>query len=157
MADQADSPAGSSVADDQDNRWVPAVAARTGVQSAGADMRLFRSEVLEARQTQWLGTAILPPRASFRVFTLVGVAAAAAIVALICFGEFTRTARVNGWLLPQEGVVRVQAPRPGIVGNLDVKEGGSTIEYRDEDPYIRQMFKEQLAKEGVTITMPTGN
>ncbi|HWP13823.1 MAG TPA: HlyD family efflux transporter periplasmic adaptor subunit [Ramlibacter sp.] len=111
------------MADDQDNRWVPAVAARTGVQSAGADMRLFRSEVLEARQTQWLGTAILPPRASFRVFTLVGVAAAAAIVALICFGEFTRTARVNGWLLPQEGVVRVQAPRPGIVGNLDVKEG----------------------------------
>ena len=35
----------------------------------------------------------------------------------------TRTARVNGWLLPQEGVVRLQAPRPGIVGSLAVKEG----------------------------------
>ena len=123
MADQAHPPAGSSVADGQDGRWVPAVAARTRVQNASADLRLFRSEVLEARQTQWLGTAILAPRASFRLFTLVGVVAAAALVALICFGEFTRTARVNGWLLPQEGVVRVQAPRPGIVGNLEVKEG----------------------------------
>ena len=123
MADQAPPPAEPSVADGQDGRWVPAVAARTGVQPAGTDLRLFRSEVFDARQTQWLGTAILAPRASFRLFTLVGLVAAAAIVALVCFGEFTRTARVNGWLLPQEGVVRVQAPRPGIVGNLDVKEG----------------------------------
>jgi len=38
--------------------------------------------------------------------------------------------------------------------NLDIKEGGSTIEYRDEDPYIRQMFQEQLAKEGAEFYMP---
>ena len=38
--------------------------------------------------------------------------------------------------------------------NLDVKEGGSTIEYRDEDPYICQMFKDQLAKEGAAFNMP---
>ena len=123
MADQAHSPAAPSVADGQDDRWVPAVAARTDAPPRGADLRLFRSEVLEARQTQWLGTVILAPRASFRLFTLVGLVAAAAIIALLRFGEFTRTARVNGWLLPQEGVVRVQAPRPGIVGSLDVQEG----------------------------------
>jgi len=38
--------------------------------------------------------------------------------------------------------------------NLDVKEGGNTIEYRDEDPYIRQMFKAQLDKEGAAFNMP---
>ncbi|GAB2601613.1 HlyD family efflux transporter periplasmic adaptor subunit [Ramlibacter solisilvae] len=102
---------------------MPAVAARTVAPPAGAEVRLFRSEVLEARQTQWLGTVMLAPRTSFRLFTLVGVIAAAAIVALLGFGEFTRTARVNGWLLPHDGVVRVQAPRPGIVGALEVKEG----------------------------------
>lgn len=32
--------------------------------------------------------------------------------------------------------------------NLDIKQGGSAIEYRDEDPHIRKMFQEQLAKEG---------
>jgi membrane fusion protein len=57
------------------------------------------------------------------LFTLIGLIAAAAIIALLCFGGFTRTARINGWLLPQDGVVRVQAPRPGIVGSLEVKEG----------------------------------
>src|SRR6476659_5271774 len=119
MADRAHPHTDSSTVGTQDDRWVPAVAARTDVEPAGADLRLFRSEVLEARQTQWLGTVMLAPRASFRLFTLISVVAAAAIVALLCFGEFTRTARVNGWLLPREGVVRVQAPRPGIVGSLD--------------------------------------
>ncbi|WP_082793099.1 HlyD family secretion protein [Ramlibacter tataouinensis] len=123
MADQAHPPANSSLTEGQDDRWVPAVAARTVAPPAGAEVRLFRSEVLEARQTQWLGTVMLAPRTSFRLFTLVGVIAAAAIVALLGFGEFTRTARVNGWLLPHDGVVRVQAPRPGIVGALEVKEG----------------------------------
>jgi membrane fusion protein len=84
--------------------------------------------VVEARQTQWLGTVMLAPRASFGLFTFISLVAAAAIVALLCFGQFTRTARVNGWLLPQEGVVRVQAPRPGIVGSLDVKEGAQVHE-----------------------------
>jgi membrane fusion protein len=123
MADQATLYGESSVADGQADRRVPAVAARTNVESAGPDLRLFRTEVLEARQTQWLGTVILAPRASFRLFTLVGLIAAAAIIALLCFGQFTRTAHVNGWVLPQQGVVRVQAPRPGIVGILEVKEG----------------------------------
>jgi membrane fusion protein len=51
------------------------------------------------------------------------VTAAAAIVALLFFADFTRKAHLNGWLLPQGGVVRVHAPRPGIVGSLAVQEG----------------------------------
>ena len=38
--------------------------------------------------------------------------------------------------------------------NLDIKQGGHTIEYRDEDPHIRKMFQEQLAKEGAEFNMP---
>ncbi len=38
--------------------------------------------------------------------------------------------------------------------NLNVKEGGSTIEYRDQDPPIRKMFQDQLAKEGAQFNMP---
>jgi hypothetical protein len=38
--------------------------------------------------------------------------------------------------------------------NLDIKQGGHTIEYRDEDPHIRKMFQEQLAKEGAAFNMP---
>ena len=38
--------------------------------------------------------------------------------------------------------------------NLDLKEGGNTIEYCDEDPVIRQMFKEALEREGGAFSMP---
>jgi hypothetical protein len=38
--------------------------------------------------------------------------------------------------------------------NLDIKQGGHTIEYRDEDPHIRKMFQEQLVKEGAALNMP---
>ena len=90
---------------------------------ANTGLRLFRTEVVTERQPQWMGTVMLAPRASFRWFTLLGLLAAAALVALLVLGEFTRTSRINGWLLPQQGLVRVHAPRPGIVGALAVQEG----------------------------------
>ena len=89
----------------------------------GGTAMLFRHEVLAAHQAQWLGTVLLTPRLSHRVFTLAGALAAAAIVALLFLGHFTRTARVNGTLVPQLGVVRVFAPRPGVVTALHVREG----------------------------------
>jgi len=106
-----------------DGEWRPAVAAPAAADRADAGLRLFRSEVLAERQSQWLGTVMLAPRASHRLFTMLGTLAMVAILALLFFADFTRTSRINGWLLPQEGVVRVHAPRPGIVNSLDVKEG----------------------------------
>jgi len=35
----------------------------------------------------------------------------------------------------------------------DVKSGGNQIEYHDEDPNIRKMFEEELAKSGTTTRM----
>lgn len=84
---------------------------------------LFRAEALADRQTQWLGPVLLAPRRSHRLFTAGAVVAMAAIIALLAFGEFTRKARVNGWLVPQQGLVRVFAPQPGVVVALYAKEG----------------------------------
>jgi len=116
-------PAAKTTTDRNGGEWRPAVAAPGAVERTGADLRLFRSEVLAERQTQWLGTVMLAPRASHRLFTLIGVLAAAAIIGLLVFANFTRTARINGWLLPEQGVVRVFAPRPGVVVGLHVTEG----------------------------------
>jgi membrane fusion protein len=102
---------------------VPAVVARSEVAPTGADSPLFRTEVLTARQTQYLGSVRLAPRPSFQLFTLIGLLAAAAMLALLFLANYTRASRINGWLLPQEGVVSVYAPRPGIVRQLAVKEG----------------------------------
>ena len=91
--------------------------------TAEAVTPLFRTEALAERQTQWLGTVLLAPRLSHRVFTLFAALATAGIVALMYFADFTRMARVGGWLMPEQGLVRVFTPRAGVVTGLHVEEG----------------------------------
>ncbi len=37
---------------------------------------------------------------------------------------------------------------------IDVKQGGTLIEYADEDPYVRKHYEEELKKRGVKSAMP---
>jgi gentisate 1,2-dioxygenase len=37
---------------------------------------------------------------------------------------------------------------------VSIKEGGDQIEYEDEDPAVRKLFEDELAKEGITSKMP---
>jgi oxalate decarboxylase/phosphoglucose isomerase-like protein (cupin superfamily) len=39
---------------------------------------------------------------------------------------------------------------------IDVKRGGTLIEYADEDPYIRKHYEDELKKTGVASEMPPG-
>ena len=91
--------------------------------SRSVDQNLFRLEAVEARRSQWMGTVLLTPRRSHRWFTLFALVSIAALAALLALGEFTRKARVNGWLVPQQGLVRVVAQAGGVVGEIKVKEG----------------------------------
>ena len=53
--------------------------------------------------------------------------------------------------------VGAQVNRPGdkeISGNLPLEEGGRSITYHNEDPYIRAEYTRMLAKEGVSFQMP---
>lgn len=84
---------------------------------------LFRAEALHERRTPWLGAVLLTPQLSHRLCTMAAVLAAAAVLALLFGASFTRTARLAGWLVPPQGVVRVMAPRPGVVTALHVTEG----------------------------------
>jgi len=84
---------------------------------------LFRREVLAERETQSLGTVLLTPSVPMRMSALLAIAATTGLVCLMVFGEYTRTARINGWLVPQQGLLRVFAPQPGVVMRVNVKEG----------------------------------
>lgn len=90
---------------------------------AAAVAQLFRREALVQRETQWLGTVMLEPARSDRAIVVVTVLILVAVLGLLFFGEFTRKARVEGWLVPQQGLVRVFAPQPGVVTALYVHEG----------------------------------
>jgi membrane fusion protein len=106
-------------------RTAAASTERAGLVPSGGkeDRQLFRNQVLTDRQTPWMGTVLLVPSRSDRWFTLGAVLIMLAIVGLLFCGEFTRKARVGGWLVPQQGLLRVFAPQPGVVAELYVKEG----------------------------------
>jgi quercetin dioxygenase-like cupin family protein len=70
------------------------------------------------------------------------------------FASSTEPVRVMAWLggYPR----RVDVPLGGEVvsRNEDLRRGGNTIEYRDEDPAIREIFKEELSRTGAPFNMP---
>ncbi len=88
-----------------------------------ANEPLFRSEVLAEQQAQWLGTVLLAPRISHRLFAAFAALATAAVLALLFLMDYTRTARISGWLVPEQGLVQIFAPEPGVVTRLNVREG----------------------------------
>ena len=112
------------------NNDAPGTAVIERVESAGlapSDSNggepLFRNQVFAYRQTQWMGTVLLAPRRLDRWFTLGTVLIVLAILALVFFGQFTSKERIDGWLAPQQGLMRVFAPQPGVVAQLYVSEG----------------------------------
>jgi membrane fusion protein len=88
-----------------------------------ANEPLFRTEVLAERQTKWLGTVLLAPTVSHGLFAVFATLAMAAILGLVFFASYTRKAHVNGWLVPQLGMVRVFAPASGVVTQVYTQEG----------------------------------
>jgi membrane fusion protein len=84
---------------------------------------LFRREAVAGRQTQWLGTVLLVPRRSHRLFTVIALLVIAGLAALLCFGGYTRKARINGLLVPDLGLIQVVAPQQGTIAKMYVKEG----------------------------------
>lgn len=84
---------------------------------------LFRVEVLEEQQVQWMGTVLLKPRSMHVWFGACAAFTAALVLLALALGSYTKKARVPGWLVPEQGLVRVHAPRAGVATRLLVQEG----------------------------------
>jgi membrane fusion protein len=84
---------------------------------------LFRPEVIENRQSQWLGSIQLLRPVSLHVLTALAVGAAVVVAAYLFLGEYTRKARVSGFLAPDRGVIRLVAPQAGTVLESRAVEG----------------------------------
>lgn len=93
----------------------------------GDALPLFRPELLQERQHQWLGTVLLKPRPMHAWFAASAALTVAAIVAGLCLASYTSKARVAGWLVPAQGVARVYPPRAGVATGIYVREG-ETVE-----------------------------
>ncbi len=84
---------------------------------------LFRPEALEHRERDWLGSIQLIRPVSLTVLTCAALLVVAAVAAYLVLGEYTRKARVGGYLVPDRGVIRLLAPQPATVVESHVAEG----------------------------------
>ena len=112
-----------------------------------AETSLFRKEAMNGGRTPWLGTVLLARPVSFSVFAGFSIVAILAVALLIGFGEFTRKARVTGWVVPQQGVVRVFVPQPSVVSELLVREGARVAK---DQPLLTLSAERQTTAYGST-------
>jgi membrane fusion protein len=91
--------------------------------SPNVETELFRTEVLAEQQSQWLGTVLLIPRISYAMSAGFALLAAAGVLAILFCAHYTKTARIQGWLVPERGIIQIFAPQPGVLVELHVQEG----------------------------------
>src|SRR3712207_5988601 len=84
---------------------------------------LFRSEALEHQKPTLIGAALKARPVSFQVLTTLAVSAAALVIIFGFWGEYTRKARVAGYLTPSAGLIKVYAPATGTLLEKKVVEG----------------------------------
>lgn len=84
---------------------------------------LFRPAALRARSTPLCGRIVLVRPLSFSVLTAIGAGIACAIVMFLIWGRYTEHSTLRGRLMPDLGVLKIRAPRYGVIVEKRVAEG----------------------------------
>jgi membrane fusion protein len=84
---------------------------------------LFRPEALESQRRDWLGSIQLIRPVSLAWLTTFVVLAAVAVGLFVTFGQYTRKARVAGYLVPDRGLIRLVPPQSATILESHVAEG----------------------------------
>ena len=83
----------------------------------------YRREVLESHRREWLGSIQLMRPVSSAWLTGLVLCAGCLVAAYLTLGEYTRKARVTGYLIPDHGLVRLMAPQAATVVESHASEG----------------------------------
>jgi membrane fusion protein len=84
---------------------------------------LYRLEALEPGRDKSHGSIVLARPLSFSVLTAAATLAAAALVALFSFAEYTKRTRIVGFTQPDKGLIKLVAPAAGTIVERRVTEG----------------------------------
>ncbi|MGJ7490553.1 HlyD family secretion protein [Variovorax sp. ZT4R33] len=83
----------------------------------------FRQEVLDHKRDTWLGEISLARPISFCFFAVLFFFIALSVVAYLVLGEYTKKARASGYLVPDQGLLKIYPQQTGAVASLMVVEG----------------------------------
>lgn len=95
---------------------------------------LFRPEALDYRRQSWLGNITLVRPLSLTVLTVGAIVVASLVATSLWLGEYTRKARVTGYLVPDRGLIRLMPPQQATVVESHAVEGRSVK--RDEVLFV---------------------
>lgn len=84
---------------------------------------LYRPEAIEGQRQAWLGRIQLVRPLSLTVLTACAVTAALAVGAFLFVGDYTRKARVSGYLAPDRGLIRLMPQQAGTLLERHASEG----------------------------------
>lgn len=90
---------------------------------AASSRGLFRQEVYVARERRLEGEVLVLQPLPTRLLTLVVQVLLLSMLVFGTFGHYARTQGATGVLMPASGVVRLQAPQPGVLQHLQVRIG----------------------------------
>ena len=91
-------------------------------------LALFRREALDHKRDTWLGDILLAQPVSFAFLAIFAVACALVTISFLVWGEYTKKARVSGYLVPDQGLIKVFSQQVGPVTALNVKEVKRSVE-----------------------------
>lgn len=109
--------------------------------------RLFRQEALETHQQRLLGDVFLTHPLSFSGLTLFLAGIVIAVIVFVSLGSYARKETVTGFLSPDKGIVKVHAPRIGVVGQLHVREG----EFVKQGAALVTLLGERITGSGIAV------
>ncbi|MBS0453566.1 MAG: HlyD family efflux transporter periplasmic adaptor subunit [Proteobacteria bacterium] len=84
---------------------------------------LFRQEAIEYKRGNWLGEILLSRPVSYAIFSALSISIAASALAYLTWGEYTKKTRTSGYLVPDQGLIKIYPQQAGAVAFLKVSEG----------------------------------
>jgi membrane fusion protein len=85
--------------------------------------KLFRIEALNHKRDTWLGEILLTQPVSYTLIAFFSLLIAFSALAYLFWGEYTKKARATGYLVPDQGLIKIYTIQTGAVTILNVKEG----------------------------------
>jgi membrane fusion protein len=107
---------------------------------------LFRQEALDHRRDTWLGDINLVRPISFGVLAALFLGIALGLLAYLAWGEYTKKARASGYLVPEQGLLKIYSQQSGAVAALRVVEGQQV----KKDDVLAIISTERTSLQGAT-------
>lgn len=115
--------------------------------------KLFRQEAIDALREKFLGEATIARPLPMWAMTLLAVGAAALMISVAIWGQYTRRERVEGYLQLDVGAAKVSVADAGRVAELMVKEGQ---EIKQGAPMLKLSLDRSTAASSSTSALVTG-